>query len=167
MILQDFIIKLLRLKDPITRQIYNIILVIVDKLIKQGYFIVYIEEIYIEDMARIYIKEVFIRHEVLIKIISDRDLRFVVAFQEVFLAEQGVRVVTSTIYYPQTDGWIKRLNQTLEQYLRHYINYAENNQVLLLLVIQFIYNIILQEGIQILLFQANYRYKPRILLLLR
>ena len=103
MILQDFIIKLLKLEDPITRQIYNIILVIVDKLIKQGYFIAYIEEISIEDIARIYIKEVFIRYRVLIKIILDRDLRFIVVFQEVFLAEQGVRVVTSTIYYLQID----------------------------------------------------------------
>ena len=103
MILQDPIIKLLKLEDSITRQIYNAILVIVDKLIKQGYFIVYIEEISVEDIARIYIKEVFIRYRVLIKIISDRDLRFVVVFQEVFLAEQGVRVVTSTIYYPQID----------------------------------------------------------------
>ena len=99
MILQDFIIKLLKLKDPITRQIYNIILVIVDKLIKQGYFIVYIEKISVEDITRIYIKEVFIRYRVLIKIILDRDLRFIVVFQEVFLAEQGVRVVTSTAYY--------------------------------------------------------------------
>ena len=62
------------------------------------------EEISIEDIARIYIKEIFIRYRVLIKIILDRDLRFIVVFQEVFLAEQGVRAVTSTIYYPQTDG---------------------------------------------------------------
>ena len=103
MILQDFIIKLLKLEDPITGQIYNIILVIVDKLIKQGYFIAYIEEISVEDIARIYVKEVFIRYEALIKIILDRDLRFIVVFQEVFLAEQGVRVVTSTVYYLQID----------------------------------------------------------------
>ena len=51
-----------------------------DKLIKWGYFIVYIEEISIEDMARIYIKEVFIRYRALIKIILDRDLRFIVVF---------------------------------------------------------------------------------------
>ena len=55
-------------------------------------------------MARIYIKEVFIRHGVLIKIILDRDLRFIAVFQEVFLAEQGVRAATSTIYYLQTDS---------------------------------------------------------------
>ena len=51
-----------------------------DKLIKWGYFIACIEEILVEDMARIYIKEVFIRHRVPNKIILDRDLRFVVAF---------------------------------------------------------------------------------------
>jgi hypothetical protein len=71
---------LLKLEDPITRQIYNIILVIVDKLIKWGYFIVYTEEILVEDVVRIYIREVFIRHRVLIKIILDRDLRFVLVF---------------------------------------------------------------------------------------
>jgi hypothetical protein len=54
--------------------------VIVDKLIKWGYFIAYTEEILVEDIARIYIKEVFIRYRVLSKIISDRDLRFVLAF---------------------------------------------------------------------------------------
>ena len=68
-------------------QDYNVILVIVDKLTKQGYFIAYTKEMLAEDVARIYIKEVFARHRALDKIISDRDLRFIAAFQEVFLAE--------------------------------------------------------------------------------
>ena len=51
-----------------------------DKLIKWGYFIAYIEEMLVEDIARIYIKEVFIRHRALSKIISDRDLKFIAVF---------------------------------------------------------------------------------------
>ena len=51
-----------------------------DKLTKWGYFIVYIEEISVEDMAWIYIKEVFARHKALNKIILDRDPRFILAF---------------------------------------------------------------------------------------
>ena len=51
-----------------------------DKLIKWEYFIVYIEEILVEDVARVYIKEVFIRYRALIKIILDRDPRFIAAF---------------------------------------------------------------------------------------
>ena len=41
---------------------------------------VYTEEILVEDIARIYIKEVFIRYRAPTKIISHRDLRFIVAF---------------------------------------------------------------------------------------
>jgi len=52
----------------------------VDKLIKWGYFIVYTKEILAEDIAKIYIKEVFARHRALDKIILDRDLRFIVVF---------------------------------------------------------------------------------------
>ena len=48
------------------------------------------------------------------KIISDRDTRFMSAYWQVFTAEQGVKTVVSTAYYPQTDGQTERLNQTLE-----------------------------------------------------
>jgi len=59
----------------------------VDKLIKWGYFIAYTEEMLAEDIAKIYIKEVFVRHRALSKIILDRDLKFIAAFWEVFLVE--------------------------------------------------------------------------------
>ena len=55
-------------------------MVIVDKLTKWGYFVLYIEEILAEDVVKIYTKKVFIRHGVLDKIILDRDLRFMSAF---------------------------------------------------------------------------------------
>jgi len=71
---------LLKLRDYITGWDYNAILVIVDKLIKWGYFIACIEEILVKDIARIYVKEVFIKCRVLSKIILDRDLRFIVVF---------------------------------------------------------------------------------------
>jgi len=52
----------------------------VDKLTKWGYFIAYTKEISVEDIARIYIKEVFVRHRALSKVILDRDPRFIAAF---------------------------------------------------------------------------------------
>jgi len=51
-----------------------------DKLIKWGYFIACTKEILIEDVAKIYIKEVFARHRAPDKIILDRDPRFIVVF---------------------------------------------------------------------------------------
>jgi transposase InsO family protein len=157
----DFVVKLPKSRDPITGQDHDAILVIVDKLTKWGYFIACTEEISAEDVARIYVKEVFARHGAPTKIISDRDPRFVAAFWEVFLAEQGVRAATSTAYHPQTDGQTERLNQTLEQYLRHYVNHAQNNWVSLLPVAQFAYNATPQEGMGTSPFKANYGYEPR------
>jgi len=52
----------------------------VDRITKWGYFILCIEEILAEDIARIYIKEVFSRHRLLEKIISNRDPRFIAVF---------------------------------------------------------------------------------------
>jgi len=52
----------------------------VDRMTKWGYFILYTEEILTENVARIYIKEVFLQHRLLKKIILDRDPRFIVAF---------------------------------------------------------------------------------------
>ena len=72
--------KLLKSKDLVTGQEYNVILVIVDKLTKWGYFIAYIKEILAEDIVYIYIKEIFSRHKVLKKIILDRDPRFISVF---------------------------------------------------------------------------------------
>ena len=56
------------------------IFIIINKFIKQGYFIIYTEEILVEDIAQIYIKEVFIRYRVSAKIILDRDTRFIAVF---------------------------------------------------------------------------------------
>ena len=56
------------------------IFIIINKFTKQGYFITYIEEVLVEDIAQIYIKEVFIRYRVLIKIILDKDIRFITVF---------------------------------------------------------------------------------------
>ena len=51
-----------------------------DKLTKWGYFVPCIEEVSVEDIVRIYIKEVFLRYRVINKIILDRDLRFILVF---------------------------------------------------------------------------------------
>ena len=63
------------------------IFIIINKFTKQEYFIAYTEEILIKDIVQVYIKEVFARHRVLNKIILDRDTRFILAFQQVFIAK--------------------------------------------------------------------------------
>jgi hypothetical protein len=73
-------VKLPKLKDPITGQEYDSIFIIIYKFTKWGYFIAYIEEILVKDIVQVYIKEVFLRHRALDKIILNKDTRFISAF---------------------------------------------------------------------------------------
>ena len=68
-------------KTPIIKQEYNSIFIIINKFTKQRYFISYIEEILVKDIVQVYIKEIFIKYRVLNKIILDKDIKFILAFQ--------------------------------------------------------------------------------------
>ena len=46
----------------------------------------------------------------------------------------------STVFYPQTDGQTERQNQTLETYLRIFVNDQQDNWASLLLLAEFAYN---------------------------
>jgi len=46
----------------------------------------------------------------------------------------------STAYHPQTDGQIEWINQELEQYLRLYCNYRQNDWAEWLSITEFSYN---------------------------
>ena len=77
---------------------------IIDKFTKWGYFIAYIKEISVKDIVQTYVKKVFLRYRVLTKIILDRDIRFILAFWQIFTAKQNIKIVVFIAYHPQTDG---------------------------------------------------------------
>ena len=56
------------------------IFIIINKFTKQRYFIIYTKKILVEDVAQIYIKEIFIKYKVPAKIILNKDMRFITAF---------------------------------------------------------------------------------------
>ena len=72
----------------------------------------------------------------------------------------GVNHRLSTAYHPQTDGKTERLNQTLEQYLRCFLNYKQDNWVEWLPTAILAYNGAFSESISISPFFMNYGYKP-------
>ena len=73
--------------DYIIGQLYNSILVIVNKFTKWGYFIVYKESILAKELLKVYIKEVFIRYKTSVKIILDKDIKFTLIFWEMFIVK--------------------------------------------------------------------------------
>ncbi|KAL2145845.1 hypothetical protein VTI28DRAFT_6142 [Corynascus sepedonium] len=71
----------------------------------------------------------------------------------------GVNSKLSTAYHPQTDRQTKRLNQVVEQYLRSYVNYQQDDWVLLLPTAQLAYNTMPIEATKTTPFFANYGYE--------
>ena len=51
-------------------------------------------------MAQVYIKEVFIKYEVLNKIILNRDIGFILVFWQIFTVKQGIKIVVFIAYHP-------------------------------------------------------------------
>ena len=123
----DFIIKLPPSKDTVTGIIYNSILVVMDRLIKYARFIPWREKESVDKLAKTMLKKIVSNHGILQNIISNKDKLFTSKFCNTWIRQLGTKVKLFTAYHPQTDGQTKKTNPTLEQYLRHYINFKQNN----------------------------------------
>ena len=156
----DFIVKLPASKEPMTKVAYDSIWVVTDRLTKYGYFVPYKESSDATDLAYIFLKIVVSQHGLPDEIISDRDKLFTSKFWKSLMAQLGANHKLSTAFHPQTDGQTERLNQTLEQYLRCYVNNQQDNWVELLPMAQFAYNSARSESTGTSPFFANHGYEP-------
>ncbi|GAM88161.1 hypothetical protein ANO11243_061920 [Dothideomycetidae sp. 11243] len=136
----DFIGPLPLSEEPLTGIKYDSILVLVDRLTKYCYFVPMLTRATAEDMAFVFLKTIVSRHGVPKELITDRDKLFTSQFWQSFTDQIGTHHKLSTSFHPQTDGQTERMNQTLEQYLRCYLNYEQTNWVKLLPLAQLAVN---------------------------
>jgi transposase InsO family protein len=78
-------------------------------------------------MARIYCDHVWKDFGLPKVVISDQGTQFVGHFMGDLLKLLGMKSNTSTAYYPQTDGQTKHVNQNIEQYLRVFTNFLQDD----------------------------------------
>jgi len=102
---------------------YDAILVIVDRLTKQGIFIPTTVHCTSEDLAVLFILHVFSKHGVPEHVTSDRGPEFVSRFFRSLGKALDMKLHFTSGYHPEGDGQTERTNQTLEQYLRIFCNY--------------------------------------------
>jgi hypothetical protein len=70
----DFIVKLPKSLKPITNNEYNSIIVTIDRLTKQAYFILINKTIIVEELAYIYYRYIWSEYRTLKKMIIDRGI---------------------------------------------------------------------------------------------
>jgi len=150
----DFIVKL-----PISNG-YDSIWVIIDRLTKMAHFIPCNENITAGSLAKLYHQQIFRLHGLPADIVSDRDKLFTSELWKGIAKQAGINRSLSTAYHPQSDGQTERTNSILEQYLRAYCNYLQDNWADLIPSAEFCYNNSKSETTGVTPFFANLGYHP-------
>jgi hypothetical protein len=112
---------------PRTKAGNDAIVVWVDKLSKQVHFAATQSTVTAVELAKLFYREVVRHHGIPSSIVSDRDVRFTSNFWKALWQQTGTKLAMSTAYHPQSDGQTERANRTLEDMLRAYANYQQDN----------------------------------------
>ncbi|POW17893.1 hypothetical protein PSTT_00227 [Puccinia striiformis] len=140
---------------------FDSIMVVIDLLSKATHFIPCKETYSAPQVAQLFRTNVFRLHGIPEKIISDRGLVFVSEFWKSFMFSLGIKKGFSTAYHPQTDGQTERMNQVLEDYLRHFCSYYQDNWDKLLDLAEFSINNLDSSSLGVSPFFFSYGFHPK------
>jgi len=141
---------------------FTAILVVVDRLSKQAIFIPTHDTITSLELAKLFLLHVFSKHGVPAHVTSDRGTEFISHFFRSLRKALDMRLHFTSSYHPEGDGQTEHSNQTLEQYLRIYCNYQQDNWADLLPLAEFAYNNTPSATTGVSPFFANKGYHPSI-----
>jgi len=126
-----------------------------------AHFIPCSKDVSADQTASLFLKHVVRLHGLPDDIVSDRGPQFVSKFWSRLFELLGTKINLSSAFHPQSDGQTERVNQVLEQYLRCFVNYQQDDWVDLLPLAEFTYNNTVHAATKHTPFFANYGYHPR------
>src|SRR5215208_1040389 len=112
---------------PKTKAGFDAIVVFVDQLSKMVHFAPVKTTITAPELAKVFFDNVFKLHGMPRVIVSDRDPKFTSLFWKALFKCMGTKLAMSTAFHLETDGQTERSNKTLEQMLRNWVNYRQDN----------------------------------------
>ena len=137
------------------------ILTVTDRHSKMGHFIPFPSLPNAEQTAVSFIREIVRLHGLPTEIISDRGTQFTSRLWKRMLECLDIKQCMSSAYHPQTNGQAERTNQTLQQYLRCYCTYHQDDWVSLLPLAEFSFNNTINASTKLTPFYVNYGYHPK------
>jgi transposase InsO family protein len=114
-----------------------------------------------QDLANLSLTNIFKLHGLPKEIISDRGAQFISRFWSQLLSRLNIKSCKSSSRHSQLDSQTERVNQCLEQYLRCYVDFQQDNWVDLPLA-EFCYNNTQHSASSMSPFYANYGFHPRV-----
>ena len=112
-------------------------------------------------MAQLFITNVYRTHGSPETIVSDRGPQFISEFWTELCRILGIKLKLLTVYHPQTDGQTEIINQYLDQRLRPFINYHQDNWSDLLPIMDFAQAALPHDSTGLTPFYIEFGYKPR------
>src|SRR5258708_1073667 len=134
-----------------------------ERLTKQSLFIPTHDMVDAPQLARLFLTHVFSKHGALGHVTSDCRTEFVSHFFHSLGSLLSMKLHFTSGYHPEGDGQTEWINQVLEQYLRAYTNYQQDNWAPLLPLVEFAYNNTMSTPTGISPFFKNKGYHPRLL----
>jgi hypothetical protein len=138
------------------------ILVVIDRLTQMAIYLPCRKDLDSPELARMFFEHVICNHGVRDDIITDRGTQFTSRFWTRVCSHMSINHRLSMTFHPQTDGQMERCNQTMEQYLRAFCNYEQDNWVELLPLAVFAYNNSAHASTRMTPFWAMYHWHPKI-----
>lgn len=152
----DFIVKL-----PLTPGGFDAFATWVDRLSRRVRFIACKDTDQARDVALSFFTHIFPHHGLPDDIISDRDPKFTSQFWEELVKLCGAKLRMSLTKHPQTDGASEAMNRMLENYIRCFCNYEQNDWDILLPCAEFAYNSAVSEDIGLSPFEVGLGWRPK------
>jgi hypothetical protein len=113
-----------------------------------------------QQLAKIYMREVYRLHGLSRSIICDRDPRFTSSFWKTLFSQLQTKLNISSAYHPQTDGQTERTHRTIEQILRSYVHKQHLDWYDYLPLAEFSYNNSRHASTAFTPFEAMYGFSP-------
>ena len=120
------------------------------------------EKTLVEGLARLFRDNMQKLHRLPKSIISGRKPQFIVELMRELNKILGIENKISTAFYSQTNRQTEMVNQELEQYLRMFIDYRQEQWPDWLEMTKFVYNNKVYSSTKTLPFKTNYEQDPRI-----
>uniref|UniRef100_A0A8C5QDJ5 Gypsy retrotransposon integrase-like protein 1 n=1 Tax=Leptobrachium leishanense TaxID=445787 RepID=A0A8C5QDJ5_9ANUR len=136
------------------------IMVVVDRFSKMAHFLPIPGLPTASETASLFLKEIVRLHGVPSSIVSDRGVQFTSKVWSAFCQALDIKIRLSSSYHPQSNGQTERVNQQLEQYLRCYSSYQQDDWSNLLPTAEFAYNSQIHDSIHNTPFFVNYGFHP-------
>jgi len=147
---------------PRSKAGHDAIVVFVDKLTKMVHYVATNTTVTAPQLATLFLHEVVRLHGLPQAILSDRDPRFTAHFWRSLWQQLGTKLTMSTAYHPQTDGQTERANRTLEEMIRAYVNFKQDDWDTHLSTLELAYNNTKQSSTGFSPFYLNYGKEIRL-----